>query len=218
MSAQNTIRVYLQEGLDELGIQVPEHVLEKLEAYQRVLSKWNKTINLTAHRSDKDSIEKNFLDSIYLSQHVRENRILDFGSGAGFPGLVLALLNPQRCLFLIEADQKKTSFLKSTIISLSIKNAEVINRYVDIKKSDEDNGLPADIDLIVSRATISSQDLIQFSSHHLKAAGRLALMLSEKQILEIGKEIDRVYEKDLEIKYTLPWSKTDRYLFFLIKK
>lgn len=218
MKTQDTIRDYLEEGLEKMETKVSEAILDKLEAYQRVLSKWNKTINLTAHRSDKDSIEKNFLDSIYLSQHIQESRILDFGSGAGFPGLVLAILNSQRNLFLLEADQKKTSFLKSVILSLSIKNAEVINRYVDIKKSDEAKVFPADIELIVSRATIPPQDLIQFSSHHLKTGARLALMLSEKQLLEISRNIEKSFEKSFEIKYTLPWSKIDRHLLFLRKK
>lgn len=218
MKAQDTIRSYLEEGLEKMETKVSEVTLDKLEAYQRVLSKWNKTINLTAHRSNKDSIEKNFLDSIYLSQHIQESRILDFGSGAGFPGLMLALLNSQRNLFLLEADQKKTSFLKSVIFSLSIKNAEVINRYVDIKKSDGAKFLPEDIELIVSRATIPPQDLIRFCSHHLRLGARLALMLSEKQLLENSQNIEKSFEKSFEIKYTLPWSKIDRHLLFLRKK
>lgn len=218
MIAQSSLRDIFNQGLDKLGLNIPSDKINLLEQYQNLLSKWNKTINLSAHRSDKDSIEKNFLDSITLSQLVSERVVFDFGSGAGFPGLVIAILNPQSKVYLLEADQKKVSFLKTVILSLPVKNAEVIHDYVRLENISLSEKIPSNIDLIVSRATISPQILIKFSSLTLKKDGRLALMLSEKQMLDFQSTSSELFEIEINKKYTLPWSKINHFLIFLRKK
>ncbi len=218
MIAQSSLRDIFNQGLEKLGLNIPSDKLNLLEQYQNLLSKWNKTINLSAHRSVSDSIEKNFLDSIILSQLVSERVIFDFGSGAGFPGLVIAILNPQSKVYLLEADQKKVSFLKTASLALPVKNAEVIHDYVRLENISLSEKIPSDIELIVSRATISPQMLIEFSSLSLKKNGRLALMLSEKQMIDFKTIQSELFETEINKKYTLPWSQIKRFLVFLRKK
>lgn len=90
-------------------------IMEKLEAYQALLAKWQQKINLVSPTTIDNAWERHFLDSAQLQDILPEGRktLFDLGCGAGFPGLVLAMLNPDLDIHLIESDQKKCSFMKA---------------------------------------------------------------------------------------------------------
>ncbi len=214
--SSDSIEKLFEDGLSSLSFTLSNEILEKLISYQSCLSKWNKTINLTAHRSLANSIEKNFLDSLSMSSFIRGDRVLDFGSGAGFPGLVLAIYYPRKTFFLIEADLKKSSFLKYVVSTLDLKNVSIISKYVEMKSVAE--VFPPHLDSIVSRATISPDLLINFADLSLKSNHHLLLMLSQKQILNFELNSNSKFEIEEKQKYLLPWSKVVHYLLILRKK
>lgn len=216
MSSTDSIQKLFEDALQSMSLQLPEVVLQKLVAYQSHLLKWNKTINLTAHRDVGESVEKNFMDSLSVASHLTGNRILDFGSGAGFPGLVLAIIYPEKSFFLVEADVKKTSFLKYIVTTLGLKNVFIITHYV--KSVNVLEVFPPHLDTIVSRATISPEILIEFANQCLERGHYLLLMLSEKQISNFDLASHCSFEIAKKQKYLLPWSKIAHSLLMLRKK
>jgi len=213
-----SIQALFEEAIQYLPYSISPDVLINLIEYQKLLDKWNQKINLSAHRSPQDSIEKNFLDSLFVGSELKGSSILDFGSGAGFPGLVLAVLYPDKKFFLVEADQKKSSFLKFIRTQLHLMNVEVLNQYVSLETQGFPENFPQNLDFIVSRATISPKDLLMLGEHGLSREGKLGLMLSKKQKQDFSVEISGSFEMELEKRYTLPWSKIDHFFLVLRKR
>jgi 16S rRNA (guanine527-N7)-methyltransferase len=125
----------LISGLTALGVPVTpdSEITLQLIRYLDLLSKWNRVYNLTAITDPQDMVIKHILDSVSVLSYLRAlpgGRILDVGSGAGFPGIPLALMCPERAFTLLDSNHKKTTFLKQVIIELRLKTVEVIQRRV----------------------------------------------------------------------------------------
>lgn len=103
------MREYLKEGIKKIGVEISEDKIDKLMEYLRLLVEYNSHTNLTAIRDEEGIIEKHFLDSILLMKHIKleEGKALDIGTGAGFPGMVLAICNPRINFTLIDSVGKK---------------------------------------------------------------------------------------------------------------
>ncbi len=123
------MREYLIKGLEELNIELEIETIDKLIKYAEELMAYNSHTNLTAIRDDKDLIEKHFIDSLIVHKElpIRKGKAIDIGTGAGFPGMVLAICNPELDFTLMDSVGKKTKFLESIKDSLLLKNVEVIN-------------------------------------------------------------------------------------------
>lgn len=123
------MREYLIEGLKELNIELEIETIDKLIKYAEELLEYNNHTNLTAIRDDKDLIEKHFIDSLIVHKElpIRSGKAIDIGTGAGFPGMVLAICNPSINFTLMDSVGKKTKFLQMIKENLSLKNVEVIN-------------------------------------------------------------------------------------------
>ena len=140
----------------ELEHNVSRESLDKLRVYDALLHKWQKTINLVSPNTLPQSWERHILDSIQLNDHVsRESSVLyDLGCGAGFPGLVLAILRPELEVHLIESDQRKCSFMRAvsreTNTPVTVHNARI-----------EEESLPAP-DVVTARALAPLDDLLGF--------------------------------------------------------
>lgn len=120
-----TPRAALAEGIESLSMTVPAGAQDKLLAYVELLAKWNKTYNLTAIREPQRMISHHLLDSLAVVPHLREGTLADVGTGAGLPGIPVAIVEPGRRVTLNDASQKKTAFLRQALIELGIKNADV---------------------------------------------------------------------------------------------
>lgn len=120
---------YLIKGIEKLGIELEVETIDKLIKYAEELIEYNSHTNLTAIRDNEDLIEKHFIDSLIVHKElpIREGKAIDIGTGAGFPGMVLAICNPNLNFTLMDSVGKKTKFLESIKNSLSLKNVEVIN-------------------------------------------------------------------------------------------
>jgi 16S rRNA (guanine527-N7)-methyltransferase len=122
----------LGRGLAELGQPLPRGALEKLLAYLELLAKWGRTYNLTAIRDPLKMVSHHVLDSLAVRPYLPAGRLADVGSGAGLPGIPLAIAEPDRRVTLNDAGQKKAAFLQQAVIELRLANAEVHTERVQM--------------------------------------------------------------------------------------
>ena len=159
------------EGLNELGHENDFLLIEKLEIYLATLKKWNKVYNLTAINEDSEIITKHFFDSLSVNGFIQNSqRILDVGTGAGFPGLILALFNPDKSFVLVDGVSKKISFLQEMIGKLNLKNVMAVHIKVEEYKVTEQ------FDIIISRAFAEIKKMIKLTNHLIKVNGKFIAM------------------------------------------
>lgn len=162
MTLANDSSQLLLEGLEQLGLEI---AINPLLTYLLLLQKWNKTYNLTAIRDLNAMITRHLLDSLAILPWVKGERILDIGSGAGFPGIPLALANPNFQLVLLDSNGKKTRFLEEIKRSLNLKNVEVVQSRV------ENYHPPFDFDTLTSRAFSELAQMIKWTQHLINKNG-----------------------------------------------
>ncbi len=150
----------LAAGIIALGLDVAPDVQRRMLDYLALVEKWNKAYNLTAVRDPAKMLTHHLLDSLAVLPHVQGRRVLDVGSGAGLPGIPLALLRPEWQFTLLDSSHKKTTFLRQAAIELKLANVDVVCARV------EEWTPPYSFDTVVSRAF---SDLPEF----LALAGRL---------------------------------------------
>ena len=159
------------DGLNELGYENDFLLIEKLEIYLATLKKWNKVYNLTAINEDSEIITKHFFDSLSVNGFIQNSqRILDVGTGAGFPGLILALFNPDKSFVLVDGVSKKISFLQEMIGKLNLKNVMAVHIKVEEYKVTEQ------FDIIISRAFAEIKKMIKLTKHLIKVNGKFIAM------------------------------------------
>lgn len=161
----------LSIGVAALGLALPPGAQEKLLAYLALLLKWNRTYNLTAVRNEADMVTHHLLDSLAVLPHLGgATTLADVGSGAGLPGLALAMARPDLQVVSVEAIQKKAAFQQQAKIELGLANVEVSAGRVE--------ALPAEktFDAVISRAFSSIADFIRLAGHLVAPAGRLLAM------------------------------------------
>lgn len=139
--------------------------IENIEKYLSLLSKWNKTYNLTAI-NDKDSMfNLHILDSLAILPYIQGKKIIDIGTGAGLPGLIIALANKNLSLTLLDSNGKKTRFLQEVKRALKIENINIIQSRV------EDYHPDINFDTVVSRAFSNIKNMQEWSQHLLATDG-----------------------------------------------
>jgi 16S rRNA (guanine527-N7)-methyltransferase len=148
-----------------------ESLITKLTYYLLLLEKWNQVYNLTSINNPDQMIPKHILDSLSIGPYLQGTRMLDVGTGAGLPGIPLALTHPHRHFTLLDSNGKKTRFITHVIQELAISNIEVIQSRV------ERYHVALCFDSIIARALTSLTDFIQ-KTHHL--ACQTGIFLSMK--------------------------------------
>ena len=116
----------LTQGLHALQLEIPAPIQTQLLNYLGLLAKWNRVYNLTAVRDVAEMIPKHILDSLAVLPYIRDTPILDVGTGAGLPGLMLAMARPDWQCVLLDSSAKKIRFVQQAIIELQIKNASAV--------------------------------------------------------------------------------------------
>lgn len=155
----------LHQGLELLGITTENGAEVQLLRYIELLNKWNHTYNLTAIRALPDMVTKHLLDSCAIIPFLEGCHILDVGTGAGLPGIPIAILQPQCRVVLLDSNGKKTRFLKEVQRQLKITNITIVNERV------ENYHAQPSFDTVVSRAFSDLQHLIMCTKHLLSARG-----------------------------------------------
>ncbi len=170
----------LAQGIAALGLDVNAARQEKLLAYLQLLAKWNRVYNLTALRSPQEWVTHHLLDSLSVLPQIRGPVVVDVGSGAGLPGLVLAIIRPDWQLVSVEAVDKKAAFQRQVAAELALANVRVEGRRV------EDVVLQGGADTVVSRAFSSLTDFVNLTRHLLKPGGRWTAMKGKRPAEEIA--------------------------------
>jgi len=169
---------------DDLGINVSRESLEKLEQYQALLFKWQKAINLVSAKTLQESGVRHFADSAQLSQHIPKGvkAVMDCGSGAGFPGAVLAIMHSEIHFTLVESDERKCQFLRTvsreTNAPMRIENARIEDFVAEL------SDIP---DLITARALKSVVMLLDYAWPLIERKPDLRLLLLKGE--NVGQEL-----------------------------
>jgi 16S rRNA (guanine527-N7)-methyltransferase len=160
----------LAHGIAELGLSVPSTTQQRLLAYLTLIEKWNRVYNLTAVRDPRDMLHRHLLDSLAVAPYVSARFALDVGSGAGLPGIPLAMVCPQTQVTLLDSHQKKTAFLQQAVIELGLTNVTVVCDRVETWQSKRN------FDLVISRAFSGLPKLVEVAGRLCAIDGVLAVM------------------------------------------
>ena len=160
----------LCEGAELMDISLSDYQVDQLLAYHKLIEKWNQVYNLSAIRDPIESIKKHFLDSLSIVNFIQPGLLLDVGSGAGLPGIVIAIMKPKTKVFTIDSVGKKCRFMQTVKTELSLENLTIVNNRVENFNSEEP------FLQIVSRAFSSGIDTIEKTRHLISSNGRYLLM------------------------------------------
>jgi len=160
----------IKQGLDELDISYGDEAIEKLVVYMELLAEWNKTHNLTAVDDLEEMLSIHIFDSASIKPYIKGASLLDVGSGAGLPGMILAILSPALEVTSVEARNKKAQFQMFAANKLRLKNFKVEN--VRIEEFEPKEKFP----MVTSRAFSSLEDFVVGSKQTLAPNGRWLAM------------------------------------------
>ncbi len=168
----------LSQGLAKLTIEATGDQKKKLLTLLEQLVKWNKAYNLTAIKSPKEGLVLHILDSLAVLPHITHSSLLDVGTGAGFPGLPLAIMLPNTQFTLLDSNSKKVRFIQQMVHMLKLNNVEAIHSRVE---SYSNQG----VDAVISRAFASIEDMVSQTKHLLNANGKWLAMKGVYSLEEV---------------------------------
>jgi len=158
-----------------MGIVTPDGAGEKLLAYLDLLSQWNSVYNLSAIRGTDAMLRKHLLDSLAVQPFIGSGQVIDVGSGAGLPGIPLAIALPENQFVLIDSSGKKTRFLIQVKISLGLENVDVVNQRVEAySPTEHDHRIY--FDTVVARAFANTKAILRATAHLHKPHTRILIM------------------------------------------
>ena len=160
----------LHDGLVAMGSALPADAQARLLAYVHLLEKWNRTYNLTAVRVPEQMIPRHLLDSLAILPYLPGRRVLDMGTGAGLPGIPLAVARPDLDFVLLDSNAKKTRFVTQVCAELGLKNIEITQERVEKYRP------PRPFDTLVSRAFSTIADMLVASRHLYGPGGQVLAM------------------------------------------
>jgi len=163
LSDRANLHARLHAGIVELGIAPPSNALEVLLDYLELLERWNSTYNLTAVRDPAEMVTRHLLDSLAIAPFVHGDSLADLGTGAGLPGIPLAILAPQRMHVLIDSNGKKTRFLREAARQLRLENVRIEQTRVEAARGS--------YDCITARAFAALKDMLVLGGHLLAPDG-----------------------------------------------
>ena len=160
----------LCEGAELMNISLSDKQIQQLLCYLSLILKWNRIYNLSAIRDPIESVKKHLLDSLSIIHFVQPGLLLDVGSGAGLPGIVIAIMKPETEVFVLDSVGKKCRFMQVVKSELALENLIVVNSRVESFKSKKS------FSQITSRAFAEASKTIQLTKHLLEENGRYLLM------------------------------------------
>ena len=208
---------YFEQLLKKSNIKLDNSKVEILLKYLRLLTEKNKVMNLTAIRDEKEILEKHFIDSLLLSElflHT-DKKIIDIGTGAGFPGLVLAVAFPEKDFLLVDSVRKKISFIDEAAENLGLTNVKTsYERAEDLVTKSRSS-----FDLGLCRGVANLRIILEYMIPLLKVNGRfLPQKLNENELSESENALKTLNSKILKIhKFRLPESNDERIIIEIQK-
>ncbi len=219
----------LEQGLRELALGVPANAQQKLLHYLHLIVKWNKHFNLSGITAIQEMVPLHLLDSLAISPYLEGERILDIGSGAGLPGIPLAIANPDKNFVLLDSNGKKTRFLFQVKVALELSNVEIVDARVDEYLSTADTG---EFSLITCRGFSSLSPIVKMIEKPLASGTKLLAMKGvypHDEIAELQQDntinstsnkasstdLDNCYKVESVIELTVPGVESQRHLVLI---
>ena len=163
MADRDTLRQRLDAGLSSLGIALDETAIARLLDYVDLLERWNAAYNLTAVRDPAEMVTRHLVDSLAILPFVSGATLADLGSGAGLPGIPLAIAAPERETLLVDSNGKKARFLREAVRRLGLERVRVAESRVE--------DVEGTFDCITARAFASLADMLGWGGHLLAPGG-----------------------------------------------
>jgi 16S rRNA (guanine527-N7)-methyltransferase len=195
-------KAQLEKGMQILGFENTPQIISKLLIYKELLIKWNNSFNLTSV-TNKEIVTHHFLDCLAVIPFIKSSTLLDVGTGAGLPGIVIAIVNPDIKVSLVDKVGKKITFIKRIIAELEIKNIETYHDRVELLTSEEK------YDGIISRAFSNMEVFIKSTKHLIKSQGVWYGMKSKKILDD---EMININDPWTLEKLDVPFLQAERYL------
>ena len=219
----------LEQGLRDLALGVPANAQQKLLHYLHLIVKWNKHFNLSGITAIQEMVPLHLLDSLAISPYLEGERILDIGSGAGLPGIPLAIANPDKNFVLLDSNGKKTRFLFQVKVALELSNVEIVDARVDEYLSTADTG---EFSLITCRAFSNISSIVKMIEKPLASGTKLLAMKGvypHDEIAELQQDktinstsnkasstdLDNCYKVESVIELTVPGVESQRHLVLI---
>jgi len=200
----------IKQGSESLGLTLTEDQVNCLQAYVELLDKWNKVYNLSAIRNPNEMVSRHIIDSLTILPYLKGDSLLDVGTGAGLPGIPIAIMHPEIAVTLLDTNSKKTRFLQQAKAELGLDNVTVVHARV------EEAVLPK-FAMVTARAFATIKDIIDLTGQHCDDAGCLLLMKGtypdgELDAMEGGFKLQDV------VVLEVPDSEGQRHLVRLVKE
>ena len=195
-------KAQLESGMQKLGLENIPQVINKLLIYKELLIKWNKSFNLTSIKN-REVVTHHFLDCLSIIPFIKSSSLLDVGTGAGLPGIIIAIVKPDIKVSLIDKVGKKIAFIKRVVAELEIKNIDTYHDRVELLTSEEK------YDGIISRAFSNMDDFIKSTKHLIKSQGVWYGMKSKKILNDEMININQPWTLE---KLDVPFLDAERYL------
>ena len=200
------MREILQTGFDRMGLLWDEEKIQRLEKYAELLREWNEKMNLTAITDMEGIAVKHFLDSAAaLTTGKINGKVIDVGTGAGFPGVVLKIMKPEIELTLLDSLNKRLVFLKQVLDTLGIDDVELVHSRAE--DGAHKKGYRESYDVAVSRAVAALPLLSELCLGYVKPGGRLIALKgpsvteeaedAKRAIHILGGEIEKIEDADV---------------------
>lgn len=194
----------------ELGLVITAQQDQQLQQYVELLLRWNQVYNLTAVRDPAQMLPLHLWDSLSIVPFIEAESCLDVGSGAGLPGIPLAIMRPKQHFFLLDTNGKKTRFIQQATLELGLTNIKVIQRRVEQWQPKQQFAA------IISRAFASLADFVTVSGQHLQVEGKLYAMKGRYPETEIA-ELPQGWHVAKSHPLSVPGVNAERHLLELIR-
>lgn len=196
------IKEKLRQGIVQLKMELKAPQVQLLVDYLTQLTKWNKAYNLTAIRDPLQMVTRHLLDSLAILPYLKGERILDVGTGAGLPGIPLAIAEPERFYCLLDSNGKKCRFLQQTVLELGLKNVRIVEDRAEHFANEQC------FDSIVARAVSTVNEIIDNTSHLICPQGQWLLMKGQYP----ADELEGIAGDHTVIAYQVPGLDEQRHL------
>lgn len=180
-------KTFLKNALTDNQLDVPAEIQDKMLQYLHLMKKWNAVHNLTSIDDPYEMIMLHIIDSLSINRFVRGERVIDIGTGAGLPGIPLALIHPEKKFVLLDSNNKKITFLNQVLIELKLQNVELIHLRA------EDFHPMTCFNTVMTRAFSSLKEMLKASGHLVCEEGMFLAMKGAYPEVEIQEVPDEFH-------------------------
>jgi 16S rRNA (guanine527-N7)-methyltransferase len=208
MPRESHLAASLEAGMQSMAIDYSAEQRDQLLAYLQLLITWNRAYNLTAIRDPAEMVKLHLLDSLTVLPHIQGQRLIDVGTGAGLPGIPLAIMCPDRHFTLLDSNGKRTRFLFQARCELGLANVSEIQSRVEEHRPDRG------YDAVLSRAFTSVADMVNKCAHLLTTDGLFLAMKGKFPQSELS-EVGKAYKVDVSHTLQVPGVEGERHLIVI---